>query len=182
LRTLDAEVIVADGSADTATLAELVEEQPAALTTVTETLAEEPLPAVHVIARVPAPAVIVPPVRFQEYAAPAPASSVLAAFPGEAAQTAAGAVMRDDGGTFTATLADPEPAQPAADATATDTVVLPDGPAVKVMFRDPAPEINVPLTTVHAYVAPAPASATEAAPDSLAQRAAGAVTATEGIG
>ena len=82
MRTLDAEVIVADGSADTATLAELVEEQPAALTTVTETLAEEPLPAVHVIARVPAPAVIVPPVRFQEYAAPAPASSVLAALDG----------------------------------------------------------------------------------------------------
>lgn len=174
-------MIDADGSAATETGAEPDEEQPVAATTATERVAAELVPADHKIAGVPAPAVIVPPVTVHEYVAPAPASGTLAAFPAEEAQTLVGAVITDDGALLTAVFAEPESLQPPADVTATETVVVPETPAVKVMLRDPAPEVSVPLTMDHEYVAPSPASGTDATPAAPAQSTPGAATAAEGI-
>lgn len=64
-RTLAAAVMVAEGSARMATFALPLAVQPAAVETVTEMVAEPPVPADQVIDGVPAPEVIVPPVTVQ---------------------------------------------------------------------------------------------------------------------
>jgi len=63
--------------------------------------------------------------------------------------------------------------EPPGDVTVTLRPMLPLGPARKAIMRVPAPAVSVPFVTVQAYVAPAPASGTEAlvvAPDMPGQR------------
>jgi len=85
----------------TVTLAFPVSEQPAPFVTVTESWTGPIAPAVHVIALVPDPAVIVPFVIVQAYVAPAPALGTEAALPVDAGQTLAGAVIIAVGGSQT---------------------------------------------------------------------------------
>lgn len=61
LQSDEGAVIVADGSADTATFAEPLAVHEAAVRTVTESATDPVTPAVNVTQRVPRPAVIVPP-------------------------------------------------------------------------------------------------------------------------
>jgi hypothetical protein len=95
---------------------------------------------------VPEPAVIVPFVRFQTYAAPTPASATEAVWPVDDAQTeAASTVIEDDGDGVIVTFAEDEDAQLAALVTVT---LIPTGdvvPAVYVIEFVPAPAVIVPL-------------------------------------
>ena len=77
------------------------EAQPAALVTVTSSPTLPLVPAVNVIARVPAPAVIVPFVIDQAYVAPGPASDTEALCPAAPGHTEEGAVIAADGSGLT---------------------------------------------------------------------------------
>jgi len=84
---------VGAGNAPTVTVFEQDAEHPPVFVTATPSWTAASLPAVHVISRVPAPAVIVPPMMDHPYEAPAPASATDAVFPALAAHTPLGAVM-----------------------------------------------------------------------------------------
>src|SRR5258706_12160032 len=71
-------------------------------------------------------------------------------------------MVTDGGGIVTVTFADFASEQPAAVVTVTFSVSVPTAPAVKVMLFVPAPPGMEPLVIDQAYVAPAPAEATEA--------------------
>ncbi len=62
----------------------------------------------------------------------------------------------------TRTEADPVDAHPAASVTVTLKETEPDGPAVKVIARVPAPDVMLPFTMDQEYTAPAPAEGIEA--------------------
>jgi hypothetical protein len=65
--------------------------------------------------------------------------------------------------------------------TVTSSVTDPDGPAENVMFLVPAPPVIVPFSIDQVYVAPGPASGTEAPfPPELGQTDAGAVISDDG--
>jgi len=65
--------------------------------------------------------------------------------------------------------------------TVTFNVTVPEAPAWNVMLRVPAPAVIVPFPIVHEYVAPAPASGTEAPwPPELEQAEDGAVIVASG--
>src|SRR5437867_1227953 len=82
------------------TLFEPIELHPPACT-VTSSATVPELPAVNVIVRVPAPAVIVPPPIVHEYVAPIPASGTEAMFPVELGHTEDAAVIEADGAVLT---------------------------------------------------------------------------------
>lgn len=179
--TLDGAVMVADGSAVVETFFVPLFAQPAPLTTVTPSATVPEGPALNVTFREPAPPVIVPFVIVQVYVAPAPASSTEAAFPTEDAQTEDGAVMVADGRPLTATLVEPPEAHPAEVVTVTVSPTEPEAGELNVIARVPAPAVIVPPVMAHAYVAPAPASGTDATlPVELGQTAGGAVIAADG--
>src|SRR5512132_3665318 len=81
----------------------------------------------------------------------------------------------------TVTFADFESPQPPA-LTAALSVSVPGGPAVNVIVRVPAPPVIAPPVIVHEYVAPAPASATEAVLDAPESMDGGTVIVAFGIG
>src|SRR5437870_264677 len=82
--------------------------QPGGSVTVMPTVMVGPAPDVYVIDRVPAPAVIVPPVMTQSYVAPAPASGTDAVWLVELGQTAVSTVIAADGICTTCTVRPPE--------------------------------------------------------------------------
>jgi hypothetical protein len=63
-------------------------------------------------------------------------------------QIAEGAVMATEGAGSTATLEEPSAAQPVALWTFTPSETDPEGPAVNLMLRDPAPLVIVPFVIV----------------------------------
>ena len=73
---------------------------------------EPPVPAVYVMADVPAPDVIEPPLTVQEYVAPGPAEGTEAALPVEPPHTAESAVIEALGSGFTTRAAALETADP----------------------------------------------------------------------
>jgi hypothetical protein len=78
----------------------------------------------------------------------------------------------------TGTGTDEEETQPPA-VTVAATVVVPAAETLNEMDGVPCPDTIAPFVTVHAYVAPAPALATEAVPDFPRQRFEGAVIAAD---
>ena len=112
---------------------------------------------------VPAPAVIVPFVTFQTYVAPTPASATEAVWPVEDAQTtAASTVMLAFGSGVIVAFVEDEALHVAAFVTVTEIPAGEVVPAVYVIEFVPAPAVIVPFVTFQTYVAPTPASATEA--------------------
>ena len=91
------------------------------------------------------------------------------------AQVVAGAEIVAIGAGLMATVALPLPLQLLAFVTVTESVTLPELPAVKVMALVPWPVVMPPLAIVQVYVAPATA-AVLALPELFAQRLAGAET------
>lgn len=173
--------MVLTGMAPTLTFLPDVELHPAADVTVTLSVVVPAAPAVNVIAREPAPEVIVPFTMVQVYVAPAPASGVDAARPAEPTQAASGAVRVASGNALTATDAEPDELQPDEDTVIESvTGAMPVG--VKAIARVPVPDVIEPFVIDQLYAAPAPASGTEAAPLPPAQSAAGAVIVAEGTG
>ena len=74
------------------------------------------------------------------------------------------------------TLLEPMELQPPLCATVTPSITDPEAPAENVMLRVPAPAVIVPFPIVQVYVAPTPASGTEApCPLELEQTEEGAV-------
>jgi hypothetical protein len=122
--------------------------QPVELVTVTLSVTLL-FPAENVIARVPAPVVIVPFDAVQTYVAPGPASGTEARFPMELRQTNAGDVIDAEGRGLTATLAKPVELQPLL-VTVTLRATCPLEPAVNLTVRVPAPEEIVPFVIDHA--------------------------------
>lgn len=167
-------------AAFTVTFALLVVLHPEAVVTVTVIVIVPPLPAVYERLR-PFADVIVPPLTCQSYVAPAPASATLAT-PAVSAQSVEGAVMAAAGSGLMAMAGVLDVAlQPDAVVTVTLSDTLPLAPALNETLR-PLAEAIVPPVICQTYVAPAPASATLAAPAAFAQIDRGAVMAASGVG
>lgn len=171
--------MVADGSAMIVTLLDPLAPHPAPLVTVTESATEPETPAAKAMLRVPAPPVIVPFVIVQTYDDPAPPSATEAA-PVALAQIVPGAEIAPDGTGFSATLCEPLAVQPGPVWTVTPSVIGLDAPTANVTLRVPAPAVMIPFVMVQTYVAPVPASETEATPLPPTQTPAGAVIAVDG--
>jgi D-arabinose 5-phosphate isomerase GutQ len=137
--------MVAVGSGSIVRLCEPLDEQPAAVCTVTERPTEPLAPALKVMVAVPVPLVMVPLVIPQEYVAPAPAFGTDAVCPDELAQTDDGAVIVASGSGSIVTLVELLVEQPAEVWTVTERPTGPEAEALKVMVEVPAPAVMVPL-------------------------------------
>ena len=149
--------------------------RPAPLVTVQPRLTLAEVPAVKVMALLPAPAVMTPPEIVQTKVLPAWAGTV-AARPVALAVTLAGAVMVALGAAKMAQVAEPGAlAWPAPLVTVQPRLTLPEAPAVKVMALLPAPAVMAPPEIVQTKVLFAWAGTEAASPVALAVTLAGAV-------
>jgi hypothetical protein len=159
-QTTDGAVIVASGTGLTGMVTESLALHAEAVT-VTLKATDPDEPAVNWMLRVPAPDVIVPFAIDHVYVAPPPPLGTDAEFPVESAQRVTGAVITADGLLFV-TLAVPFALQPVAFVTVTLIFTGEAVPASHVIMGVPLPDVIVPLVRAQAYVAPGPASGTEA--------------------
>src|ERR1051326_4453767 len=135
-------VMTGDGAALIETVAlELLRQPPFETVTFSVTLPE--VPAVNEMAFVPAPLLMLPLVMLQLYVAPDCAATLALAT--AEAQTAAGAVIVDDGAPVIGIETLELLLQPADEVTVIATVTLPELAGVKVMAFVPAPPVMVPL-------------------------------------
>jgi hypothetical protein len=121
-----------------------------AFVTVTETVTIPDAPAVYVILLVDILDVIVPLLTVHEYVAPTPASGTEAALPVELEHTDAALVIVALGNGLIVTDAPDDAEHEFALVTVTESVVVPDAPAVYVILLVDVLDVIVPLVTVHA--------------------------------
>jgi hypothetical protein len=151
--------------------------------TVIESETEPDAPAVYVMLRVPVPAVIVPPLIIHAYDEPEPAFGTEAVLPVELEQTEVAAVIVASGKAFIVTDALDVAEHELEFVTLTERVIVPEPPAVYVTLLVPVPAVMDPLVIFHEYIAPTPASGTDAEfPVELAHAAVGVVIVALGDG